>query len=394
MTNPDPDRFLSDLHALRRFGAAGVGKGVVRPAFSDADLAARDWLAGRMKEAGLKLRRDAAGNLWGLSARRGLLLGSHSDSQPEGGWLDGALGVVAALEVARGRDDVSVVSFQDEEGRFGALTGSDIWSGGLTLAEADGLRDAGGLSFAEARARLGERADDAPEPGRFTGYIEMHIEQGPVLDRAGEQAGVVTAIVGARQIGVTLTGAQNHAGTTPMALRRDAVRGFAAALGALEARLPEVMGATTVWTVGAVEVHPGAASIVPGRVRFPVQWRDADAGRLAAMDTAIRATLAEVAAARGLELEIANGWAMAPVAMDEGLRAGLAAAAEAEVPGRWREMPSGALHDASNVARVLPVAMLFAPSIGGISHDFAEDTAEDDLVAVLRVLARAVAARN
>lgn len=390
----DPQRFLGDLHRVRRFGAAGVGRGVVRRAFSEADLAARDWLAERMREAGLTPVFDAAGNLFGLSPRRGLLLGSHSDTQPEGGWLDGALGVVAGLEIARGRDDVSVVSFQDEEGRFGALTGSEVWSGALLLAEADKAEDAGGLSFAEARHRLGDRVGDAPDPARFTGYVELHIEQGPVLDRAGERVGVVSAIVGAGQVTVTLSGQQNHAGTTPMHLRRDAVRGMAAVLMALEARLAEVSDPATVWTAGRVEVHPNAASIVPGQARFSVQWRDASPARLAQMQGIVAATVAEVAGARGLDHALGDAWSLDPVTMDEGLRAALAAAAEEVAPGQWREMQSGALHDATNVARVLPVAMLFAPSIGGISHDFAEDTAEADLVTALRVLARAVETRN
>ena len=142
----DPNRFLSDLHKLRSFGASGVGKGVVRPAYSEPDLAARDWLASQMAEAGLTPRWDAMGNLFGLAEGPSLLLGSHSDSQPTGGWLDGALGVVAALEIARaacesGGPAISVVSFQDEEGRFGVTTGSAVWSGGVSLADADQLRD-------------------------------------------------------------------------------------------------------------------------------------------------------------------------------------------------------------------------------------------------------------
>jgi N-carbamoyl-L-amino-acid hydrolase len=147
----------------------------------------------------------------------------------------------------------------------------------------------------------------------------------------------------------------------------------------------------TVWTIGRVAVHPNAPSIVPGRVSFSVQWRDADASRLADMEESIRETVAEIAAARRLRAEVRSVWSRTPTRMDDRLVAALAGAAEAEAPGRWRLMPSGALHDAMNLARLMPAAMLFVPSIGGISHAFDEDTREEDLVTGLRVLARAVA---
>lgn len=391
----DADRFLSDLETLRGFGAAGVGKGVRRPAYSDADLAARDWLAGRMAEAGLTPAFDAVGNLFGLAEGPSILVGSHSDSQPEGGWLDGALGVIAGLEVARAAQEaggpaVSVVSFEDEEGRFGVTTGSAVWSGALPLAEADVLTDAGGMTFGAARAALGGRAGPEVGPARFTGFLEMHIEQGPWLEAAGEQVGVVSGIVGIRDLRITLEGQQNHAGTTPMHLRRDAVQGMVAFASAVNDRFAGLATEATVWTIGHVGVHPNASSIVPGRVTFSMQWRDGEVARLDAMEKVVRDTAAEVAAARGLGLRFGEMRGIDPVAMDARLRDALAGAADDIAPGRWRHMPSGALHDASNVARHMPVAMLFVPSIGGISHDFAEDTAEADLVAGLRVLAGAV----
>jgi len=328
----DVARFLDDLHKLRSFGACG--RGVVRPAYSDADVAAREWLAERFVDAGLRPHFDDMGNLFGLCDGPSLLMGSHTDSQPEGGWLDGAYGVIAALEVARAVGGVSVVSFQDEEGRFGVTTGSAVWSGGVALEDADALTDHDGVVLRDARAAMAERSSGPVSPELFTGFIEAHIEQGPVLDTAGEAIGVVSDIVGIRDMRVSYVGAQNHAGTTPMHLRRDAVQGFAQASVLIEERLRNVVTPSSVWTMGHVSVHP--------------------------------------------------------VAMDAGLRGKLAAAASESAPGGWRDMPSGALHDATNVARVLPVAMLFVPSIGGISHDFAEDTNEADLVTGLRVLARAV----
>lgn len=388
----DSARFLSDLHRLRGFGAQG--RGVIRPAYSAPDIAARDWLAARMAEAGLSVRFDAMGNLFGMADGPSLLLGSHSDTQPTGGWLDGALGVVAALEVARaaraaGGPPISVVSFQDEEGRFGGTTGSAVWTGQLSLAEADATRDTDGVTLAEARRVLGSRVGPDVDPKRFTGFIELHIEQGPALDAAGDSIGVVTDIVGYRECLVTLTGQQNHAGTTPMALRRDAFQGLARFSVRLDDRLRNIVTPQSVWTIGHVAVAPNAASIVPGEVRFSMQWRDADRDRLARMQAVITETLGEVAAESGLGLAVGPVLGLEPVAMDAALRARIETAAQAVAPGRWRRMPSGALHDATNLAAVMPVAMLFVPSIGGISHAFEEDTHEADLIAGLHVLARA-----
>ena len=391
------DRFLADLHTLRSFGAAGVGKGVVRPAYSDPDIAAREWLVGRMREAGLSVHVDPVGSVFGLAEGRSLLLGSHTDSQPEGGWLDGALGVIAALEVARASVEfegppVSVVSFQDEEGRFGVTTGSAVWSGNLSLEKADGLTDRDGVSFAEARAVMPGRSEGFVDPARFTGFLEMHIEQGPVLDREGEAIGVVDAIVGIRDMKITLEGEQNHAGTTPMLGRRDAFQALSRFNALIGDRFANVVTPSTVWTIGHVTLHPNASSIVPGKVTFSMQWRDGDADRLGRMEAIIREAAEEVAVSGGFDLRFGPMLGLEPVEMDARLRGALEQAAETDVPGRWRKMPSGALHDATNVSKLMPVAMLFVPSIGGISHAFGEDTAEADLVTGLRVLASAVEA--
>ena len=392
-----PDRFLADLHTLRGFGASGIGKGVIRPAFSEPDIAARAWLAEQMIDAGLTVHIDPVGSVFGLADSPSLLLGSHTDSQPEGGWLDGALGVMAALEIARasqeaGGSPVSVVSFQDEEGRFGVTTGSAVWSGHLQLPDADMLKDRDGISFGQARAVMPGRSDSFVDPTRFTGFLEMHIEQGPVLDREKETIGVVDAIVGIRDMKITFEGQQNHAGTTPMQVRRDAFQALSRFNTLIEDRFANVVTPRTVWTIGHVSLHPNASSIVPGRVTFSMQWRDGDADRLGRMETIIRETAEEIAQSGGFSLTYGPMLGLEPVDMDPRLRDALERAAEADVPGRWRSMPSGALHDATNVAELMPVAMLFVPSINGISHAFEEDTAEADLVAGLRVLARAVEA--
>lgn len=391
----NPDRFLADLHKLRSFGAAGVGKGVIRPAYSDADVAARDWLADQMRDAGLRVEMDQMGNLFGLADGPSLLMGSHSDSQPEGGWLDGALGVIAALEVARAAAEaagpaISVVSFQDEEGRFGVTTGSAVWGGHLDQAAADALRDHAGVTLGDARQAVAHLVTGEVSPDLFTGFVELHIEQGPTLDTSGEQIGVVTDIVGIRDMKITFDGQQNHAGTTPMHLRRDAFQAVSAFNAALNDRLRNVVTPQTVWTIGHVALHPNASSIVPGRAVFSMQWRDADADRLGRMEQIIRDTATEIAAQQGLAVSFGTMLGLEPVAMDPALRTALEAGAEEVAPGNWRKMPSGALHDATNVSRKMPVAMLFVPSIGGLSHTFEEDTSEADLVAGVQVLARAV----
>jgi len=391
----DPARFLSDLHALRQFGGDTATKGVRRRALTEADIVARDWLAERMTEAGLDVQFDPVGNLFGLAEGKSLLIGSHSDTQPEGGWLDGALGVIAALEIARaaraaGGPPISVVSFQDEEGRFGALTGSSVWSGKLSLEAADRLVATDGTGFAAARAGLGTRAGDFVDPARFSGFLEMHIEQGPTLDLSGEAVGVVTGIVGLRQLQVTVRGQQNHAGTTPMAHRKDAFTVAARIATALPDRFANIVTPQSVWTIGHIVLHPGASSVVPGRAEFSLQWRDIDADRLDRMEAAIMALLSDIAAESGCEVSSERlRHDLSPMPMDAGMQAALSAAAEAVAPGRWRAMPSGALHDASNLAGLMPVGMLFVPSIGGISHAFEEDTGEADLVTGLQVLADA-----
>ena len=250
----NPERLTKSLMKFREFGAHG--KGVVRPAFSDDDRLARLWLADQMREIGLDPVFDPVGNLFGLPPgdEKSLLLGSHSDSQQEGGWLDGAYGVIAALEVARaayenGKQRLSIVSFQDEEGRFGPLTGSAVWSGLITLAEADILVDGKGVSFAEARASegalCGQKFVDAD---LFSGFVEAHIEQGPVLDKNEETIGVVDSIVGMRDENWCFQGEQNHAGTTPMAMRHDAFQGLVAFANELNQELEKVVTPASVWT--------------------------------------------------------------------------------------------------------------------------------------------------
>ena len=397
----DPERLLSDLRTLRSFGACG--KGVVRQSFSDIDMAARRWLAERMAEAGLEARIDGVGNVIGRSpnAGRALLMGSHTDTQPRGGWLDGALGVIYALEVARALAGdrasahlpLDIASWMDEEGSYLGCLGSASFTETKGDAEIRRATNSDGHSVADALDAVG-LADEAParlEPERHSAYLEAHIEQGPVLEAEGKRIGVVTSIVGVRTFTLAFSGQQNHAGTTPMALRRDA----GDALIVLAAKLREALGALlaerTVFTIGRVVFDPGTDSIIPGRAEMSLQFRDGDEARLERMAAAVDRLIEEANQAGPVGVELAESSELEGAPMDRGLQDHLAAAAERHAPGAWIRMPSGAAHDAQIFARRVPSAMVFVPSIGGISHDFAEDTADADIVLGCQVLASAAA---
>lgn len=389
-------RMLADLNTLRTFGECGTG--VKRRAFTEADIASRTWLASRMSEAGLTVHVDPVGNVFGLPGDKEncILVGSHSDTQPEGGWLDGALGVIVGLEVARasheaGGPPIGCVSFQDEEGRFSTLTGSRVWTGQLSLDEADRLIDAEGTHFLTERQKVRRIGAIREVPThRFKAYLELHIEQGPVLHASGDRIGVVTSIVGIRSERMTFIGQQNHAGTTPMQLRKDAFQGLATFTVELNARFQTLGGPATVWTVGHVAVHPNAASVIPGRVDFSIQWRDSDDDLLDEMRTVMDQTARETADAMGLQWQSSNYNAIPATECNPAIVTALERAAEIEAHGAWRKITSGALHDAANVSRRLPMGMLFVPSINGISHNFDEDTAVADLLLGAETLARAI----
>jgi len=386
---------MGDLDTLRTIGQQGAG--VVRPAFSDADVMARQWLLQRMIEAGLETHVDHAGNVFGIPAcdEPSLLIGSHTDTQPDGGWLDGAYGVIVGLEIARaslecGGPPIACVSFQDEESRFSMLTGSRIWAGELSLADADKSTDTVGQTFANARANRGSLPAASEVPcEKFRAFLEIHIEQGPILHRSSERIGVVENFVGVHGMMVRLVGEQNHAGTTPMSSRRDALQGFVQVVRELNTRLPAVVTPTSVWTIGHVSVYPNAMSIVPGQIDFHVQWRDPEETRLQRMGQVVAQAIRKVAERLELDWQALETSAIAPTPSDARLTEVLAKAANARVPGRWRRMSSGALHDATSLSGRMPIGMLFVPSIDGISHNSRENTNREDLILGAEILAMA-----
>jgi len=401
MPSINSKRFLADLHTLRNFGRHDPG--VVRPAFSTADMDARRWLRERMQEAGLDATIDGVGNVLGRSRQTGpaLLIGSHSDTQPRGGWLDGAFGVICGLEVARALAEdertrelaVDAVAWVDEESAYLSCLGSRAYCGLVNEAEIAAARNDEGEPLRAAWARNNLDGIAArPEPNRYAGYLEAHIEQGGYLEEAHLQIGVVTAIVGSRNFTLRFRGQQNHAGTTPMPKRRDAGRAAVEFAYRIDQLFQDNAGPRTVWTIGKMLFDPGASSIIPGRAELHLQFRDPELARLDLFEQIARQLVDEMNAADTVTVVVeSSGTPVAPAVMAPDFQAHLAQAAEQNVANAWQRMPSAAVHDAMFLAQRMPTGMLFVPSIGGISHDFAEDTAESDLVAGCQVLAEAAA---
>jgi N-carbamoyl-L-amino-acid hydrolase len=385
----DGDRLLSDLYALRKIGEYKTG--VHRPTYSPEDVQSRDWLAARMSEAGLQPEIDGIGNVIGRAPGDGpkLLLGSHVETQPHAGWLDGALGVIYGLEVARTLGGgVDVAAWADEEGHFGSFIGSRSFCGLLSEAEIDAGRNRDGTTLRDALTHAGYagRPRALVDPARYRGYMEAHIEQGAELEDTGKRIGIVTAIVGSHRFRIVFEGVQNHAGTTRMAIRKDAGVELVKLAAAIYQRFPEMAGPRTVWTTGRITLDPGAPSIVPGRAEMVFQFRDTDPALLAKLDAEIEGLVAE--ATRGpCRVTIAERGQSTPQAMDAGFQDALEHAAERHAPGLHVRMPSGAGHDAQILAERMKSAMLFVPSIGGISHHYAENTKDEDIVLGCQVFA-------
>lgn len=391
------ERLHADLRALAEIGRNEEDGGIYRLAFSEADMEAREWLAERLREVGIEVGRDGAANISGLlpgqeAAGPRILVGSHLDSVPCAGSLDGALGVLVGLECLRTlkesgfspRRSIELIAFSDEEGRFGGMFGSGAVAGKITpntlhqSADLDGIRLADEM---EARGLDPWQALEAQrDPGSVAAFLELHIEQGPVLDRAGEQIGVVDAITGLLKWRVTLRGEPNHAGTTPMEMRRDAFMGMADFAHEIPRILEENGSERSRATVGKAELTPGSPNTVPGEAVFSLDVRDTDAEVLAGLGVACRRALSAIARKRGLMFEFEVESEIAPVSCDPDLIAVLERQREA-LGLNGRVMPSGAAHDAQIMASLAPVAMIFVPSRDGKSHSPEEWSALADIEA-------------
>ncbi len=386
----DGARVLADLNALRAIGAYKTG--VHKPTFSEPHLQSLQWLVQRLPEAGLTGEIDGIGNVLGTSSTAGpkLLAGSHLESQNHAGWLDGPLGVVYALEAARIinrapdiEGAVEVASWCDEEGHFGHFLGSRSYVGAVTETEIDAARDrSDGRSLREALRSSGLAGRDRVlcERGRHVGYLEAHIEQGETLESSGLKIGVVTSIVGIWQYRIVFSGEQNHAGTTRMAIRKDAGLALARFCVAIDERFPAACGPRTVWTTGRITLDPGAPSIIPGKAEMLFQIRDDDPAVIARLEDLLHAMAAEVDSQGRCAVAIERLRTGAPARMEAAFQQAIEQAAAALAGGRSMRMPSGAGHDAQVLATVMPSAMLFVPSIGGISHHWTENTSDADIV--------------
>jgi len=390
------ERLLASIDLLSTIGSTGDG-GVNRPAYSDADLAAREHIRTAMRDAGLDVRIDAGGNTFGRRAGSGsetrpIVIGSHTDSVPHGGRFDGALGVLAALEVARTLADadvglahpLEVVDFQNEEG---GLIGSKIATGRFDRANLP-LQAASGFTLAEGIARLGgdvSRLDDAKRaPGSIAAYVELHIEQGRVLERANANIGVVEGLVGIRYWEVTFAGVASHAGTTPMIDRRDALLAAARFIDAVHSVVTSTPG-RHVGTVGRLAVSPGGANVIPGRTVLTLELRDLEHAVMESLFEKLKARAKSIAAATGTRVELVPTVTNDPSPTDARVREAISEAARSLglVP---HLMVSGAGHDAQNMAALGPSGMLFVPSVDGLSHTPRELTVDDDVVNGANVL--------
>jgi N-carbamoyl-L-amino-acid hydrolase len=395
-------RVLGNLEELRTLTADEHG--AQRVAWSPMWLKARAWFEEKLKALPVEHHYDAAGNHWVTLAgasERALVVGSHLDSVPNGGWLDGCLGVIAGLEVLTsfaeqydGKPPVTVklVDWADEEGaRFGrSLFGSAAFAGKATI-EADRVRtDREGVTLEAALAACGvdvERIGEAMvEQKNLAAYLELHIEQGPILDRLGKPLGVVQGTKGVERWAVTFRGQEAHSGSTPMEVRRDALA--AAAKLALAIRPIAMKHPQAVATMGSVKTFPGIVTAVVGRCETTLDMRDLDAAVLAEMLREAKAASKRFAQEEGCTVEWAKIWSIEPIPFDSEL---IAHCEEAivETVGTVEQLPSGPLHDAAEVARLgIPTVMMFVQSLNGLSHNAAEDTKREHLEQAVQAFGR------
>ena len=398
----DPSRTVEELNELREL--TGDEEGAQRVAWTDTWVRAREWLSGKVEPLGVEEETDEAGNQWftlGGASDRALLIGGHIDSVPNGGWLDGALNVLAGVEVLRRIADegqppftVRLVNWADEEGaRFGrSLFGSSAAAGSMSdQDELRGRRDSDGNPLPDALARQGVDLDEAvnarTQLQNAAAYVELHIEQGPVLESMDLPLGVVLGTFGVERHQITFRGQAAHAGSTPMDKRRDALAG--AAKLALEIReIAKHTGEGAVCTMGSCVTRPGIVTSVVETCTVLLDQRHLDATKLAAMLGEAREASERFAAEEDVEVEWEKVWSIEPILFDPELIE-LADEAVREVAGTSHQLPSGPLHDAAEVSRAgIPTVMLFVQSLRGLSHTKLEDTKPEHLEQSVEALDR------
>jgi len=398
------ERLMESFNRLAAIGAQEDGS-IDRRAFNEADMEARRWLMDEARGRGLMGSMDSAANVTvgvnGSAARSAVVIGSHLDSVPFGGAFDGALGVIIGLEVVTTLheqgllDDhpVEAVAFSDEEGRFGGMLGSRALAGLLSPEDIAKAVDLNGVTLREAMASHGLDAADAlharRRPESIRAFLEVHVEQGRVLDESRERVGLVTDIAGLFKWVVTLRGEADHAGTTPMGMRRDAFQGLAEFASEIARLLEEHGSDVSMATIGSVGLRPGAANSVPGEAVFSLDVRDTDGSVLEELGPAARRTLSTIARRRGLMFEFEEIERIPPTACDARVVRAVEEAST-RVGVQPRRLHSGAAHDAQMMASVAPMGMIFTPSVGGRSHSPAEWTHREDIELAADVALNAV----
>lgn len=398
----DSARLWGDIHETAKFGATPKG-GVKRLTLGPEDKQVRDWFRTACEAAGCKVSVDALGTMFAIRPGRDMSkppigIGSHLDTQPTGGKYDGILGTLAALEVVRAMNDagieteypVCVCNWTNEEGsRYApAMMASAAYAGDYTTDDILGRKDADGITVAQALDTIGYRGTDAVGQQKFSAFVELHIEQGPLLEAENKTIGVVDRGQGIMWYDGTIAGFASHAGTTPMPLRKDALAAFSEVVLAVE-RIARDLGPNAVGTIGEIKIDNPSRNVVPGDLTFTVDIRSSESATLDKLHDALQRAVAEIIARRNVKITIEQIWRKEPTVFDTKLVDAVETATK-EMGYSHRRITSGAGHDACNLAAVVPAAMIFVPCKDGVSHNELEDATQADCTAGANVLLHTV----
>ncbi|MFN4934504.1 Zn-dependent hydrolase [Bradyrhizobium sp.] len=398
----DSARLWDSIHETAKFGATPKG-GVRRLTLSQEDRQVRDWFRKACEDAGLEVHVDTLGSMFGLRKGRDMSkppvgLGSHLDTQPTGGKFDGILGTLGALEVIRTLNDAGIetdaplciVNWTNEEGsRFApAMMASAAYVGDFTVEDILSRKDADGVTVGEALDGIGYRGESKVGTQKFSGFVELHIEQGPILEAENKTIGVVDHGQGVFWYDGKVTGFESHAGSTPMPLRRDALLALSEFALTLE-QIALKLGPNAVATIGEAVIANPSRNVIPGEIAFTIDCRSANADTLEALDASLRAAASEIAKKRKVEIAIDQVWRKPPTHFDPKLVDAVERAAGA-LGYAHRRITSGAGHDACNLNTLMPAAMVFVPCKDGISHNELEDATQSDCAAGANVLLHTV----
>ena len=398
----DSARLWGDIHETAKLGATPKG-GVKRLTLGTEDKQVRDWFRVACEAAGCEVSVDALGTMFAIRPGRDMSkppigIGSHLDTQPTGGKYDGILGTLAALEVVRAMNDagiqtefpICVCNWTNEEGsRYApAMMASAAYAGDYTTDDILGRKDADGITVAEALDTIGYRGADAVGKQKFSAFVELHIEQGPLLEAENKTIGVVDRGQGIMWYNGSIAGFASHAGTTPMPLRKDALAAFSEVVLAVE-KIARDLGPNAVGTIGEIKIDNPSRNVIPGDLAFTVDIRSSESATLDKLHDALQRAVAEIIARRNVKITVEQIWRKEPTVFDKKLVDAVEAATE-EMGYSHRRITSGAGHDACNLAGVVPAAMIFVPCKDGVSHNELEDATQADCTAGANVLLHTV----